>query len=71
MKLNYNRQDDILVIKYSKDKIDDAYESNNMLVHVNADKEPVLIEIFKASEFLSQASKTLPTDVKKSVFSSV
>ena len=68
MKLKYNKQDDILVIEYSKDKIDDVYESNNMLVSVNSDKEPVLIEIFKASDFLSEASKSLPRDIKKSVF---
>ena len=71
MKLKYNKEDDVLIVEYSKDKIDDVYESNNMLVHVNEEKEPVLLEIFKASEFLSEASKSLPSNIKRSLFSSV
>jgi len=69
MKLKYNKEDDVLIVEYSKDKIDDVYESNNMLVHVNEGKEPVLLEIFKASEFLSEASKSLPNDIKRNLFS--
>ena len=70
MKLKYNKEDDVLIIEYSKDKIDDVYESNNMLVHVNSDKEPVLIEMFKASQFLSEASRSLPSDIRRNLFSS-
>lgn len=69
MKLKFNKEDNVLVVEYSKDKIDDVYESNNMLIHVNHDKEPVLIEIFNASHFLSQASRTLPTEIKRSLLS--
>lgn len=64
MKLKYNKTDDVLVVEYSKGKIDDAYETENMLIQVNADKEPVLVEIFKASQFLNQAVKTLPKSTK-------
>ena len=68
MKLKYNKEDDVLIVEYSKDRIDDAFESNNMLVHVNSAQEPVLIEIFKASEFLRATSKVLPKDVKTRLF---
>jgi len=68
MRLKYNKEDDVLVVQFSNNKIDDAFEASNMLVHVSADKEPVLIEIFKASDFLSRASKTLPKAMKKNLF---
>lgn len=60
MKFKYNIKDDVLVIEMSQAKIDDAFEANTMLVHVDKDKEPVLVEIFEASNFLKQAIKTLP-----------
>ena len=67
MKLKYNKTDDVLTIEYSQDKIDDAFEGSDMLIHINKQKEPVLIEIFKAAEFLNQAAKTMPNDLKKQV----
>lgn len=68
MKLTYNKEDDILVIQLASKKIDDTYEANNMLVHVSRDKEPVLIEIIKASQFFSQESRALPREVKREFF---
>lgn len=69
MKLAYNKTDDVLTIELSRDKIDDAFEGRNMLIHINRQKEPVLVEIFKAAEFLNQATKTLPKVVRKQMYS--
>lgn len=68
MKLKYNKADDILVIQLSSKKIEDAFEADNMLVHVSSDKEPVLIEIIKASQFFNQEAKALPKEIKKEFF---
>lgn len=68
MKLKYNQEDDTLLIELSDKKIDDTYEADNMLVHVSDDKEPVLIEIIKASQFFSQESRVLPPKIKKEFF---
>ena len=68
MKVHYNKEDDVLMIELAKKKIDDAYEKANMIVHVAVDKEPVLLEIFKATEFLKDINKTLPTNLKQSIF---
>jgi len=67
MKLKYNKEDDVLVVEFSKAKIDDAFEANNMLVHVDKQKEPVLVEIFKASDFLSRATKALAGQRRRDV----
>lgn len=68
MKLKYNQIDDVLVIELSDKKIDDVFESNNMLVHISDDKEPVLIEILKASQFFNQESQVLPREIKEKIF---
>ena len=59
------------MIELSKKRIDDSYEADNMLVQVSDDKEPVLIEIFKASRFFQHESQALPHDVKKAFFAAV
>ena len=69
MKVNYNKNDDILMIELSHKKIDDAYETGNMIVHVAQDKEPVLLEIFKGSELLEKAAGQLPKDIIKRISS--
>lgn len=69
MKVHYNKEDDILMIELVNKKIDDAYETVNMIVHVSTNREPVLLEIFKAKEFLKDINKTLPKSLKQSIFS--
>ena len=58
------------MIQLAKKKVDDAYETENMIVHVDQDKEPVLLEIFEATKLLKGLNRTLPSKLKGSIFSS-
>lgn len=69
MRVRYDKEEDILMIELTKKKVDDAYETNNMIVHVTSQREPVLLEIFNATTFLKDINKTLPIKVKESIFS--
>ncbi|OGE20430.1 hypothetical protein A3A14_03605 [Candidatus Daviesbacteria bacterium RIFCSPLOWO2_01_FULL_43_38] len=40
------------MIQLSDKKIDDAYETDNMIVQVDKKGEPVLLEIFQGKKFL-------------------
>ena len=68
MKVQYDKKEDILMIKVGSKKIDDAYETDNMIVHVAENKEPVLLEIFDATKFLIGIKKILPLKTKNQVF---
>ena len=57
MKIKYNREDDVLLIEISNEKIDYAEEAGNMIIHFSKDGRPVLIEILDASEFLTEIMK--------------
>lgn len=69
MKVQYNKEDDILMIELVRKKVDDAYETENMIVHVAEDREPVLLEIFKASKFLKDLGKAVPKNIQKELWS--
>lgn len=69
MKVNYNKNEDILMIQLVNKKIDDAYETENMIVHISKKGEPVLLEIFSASKFFAEESKVLPKEIKQKFFS--
>lgn len=60
MKVHYDKDEDILMVELAHKKIDDAYETDQMIVHVTEDREPVLLEIFKASKFLKDLSRVVP-----------
>ena len=68
MKIKYYKEDDILVLKFSEEAADDAFEVDSAILEVDKNKNPVTLEILHASEFLKQQSKALPKDVKESVF---
>jgi len=57
MKVKYNREDDVLLVEVSDEKIDYAEEEGNMIIHFSKDGKPVLIEILDASEFLTEIMK--------------
>ena len=57
MRIKYNREDDVLLIEISDEKIDYAEEAGNMIIHFSKDGKPVLIEILDASEFLTEIMK--------------
>ena len=68
MKVRYDKKENILMIELVNKKIDDAYETENMIVHVDKNKRPVLLEIFDAHQFFKEESKTLPLEIKQKFF---
>ena len=71
MRVHYDKDEDILMIELARKKVDDAYETDQMIVHVTEDREPVLLEIFKASQFLKDLGKVVPKNLQKEVWSKV
>lgn len=69
MKVHYDKEEDILMIELARRKIDDSYETEHSLVSVDSKGEPILVEIFRASEFFAKESKVLPKEVKQKFFS--
>lgn len=69
MKVRYDKDEDILMIELERGKIDDAYETDSMIVHVDIKQKPLLLEIFNASEFFAAEGKILPDEVKEKYFS--
>ena len=66
MKVHYDKDEDILMLVLSSKKIDDSYETENgNIVSVTEDGEPVMIDIFKASEFLKDLGKAIPKSIRK------
>ncbi len=59
------------MIELMHKKIDHAYETNNMIVHVSEDNAPVLLEIFNARKFFMKQSKILPNEMKEQIFATV
>lgn len=53
------------MIQLSNKKVDDAYETDQMIVHVDKMGEPVLLEIFKASKFLKDLGKVVPKSIQR------
>lgn len=70
MKVHYDKEEDILMLVLSNKKIDDSYETETgNVVSVSEDKEPVMIDIFKASKFLKDLGKVIPKNIQKKVWS--
>jgi len=53
MKVHYDKDEDILMIQLSDKKIDDTLETENSLISVSKDGEPVMLEMFHASKFFA------------------
>jgi uncharacterized protein YuzE len=68
MKVNYDSDEDILMLVLSKKKVDDSYETENSIVSVAEDGEPVMIDIFHASKFLKDLGKAVPKKVQEEVW---
>ena len=70
MKVHYDSDEDILMIVLSSKKIDDSYETKEgNIVSVAEDREPVMIDIFKASKFLKDLGKVIPKNIQKELWS--
>jgi len=57
MKVRYDKEENILMIKVSDEPIDYAEEVGPIIVHLTKTGKPVLLEIMDASEFLTEATK--------------
>lgn len=54
MKISYDRQEDILTIELDPSAaIDHAEHTGSVILHLSPEDRPVLLEIMRASEFLS------------------
>lgn len=63
-KITYSEDVDILMIVLSNKKVDDAYDTDRMIVQVDEKGEPVILEIFEGRKFLEDISNALPKKVK-------
>ena len=72
MEVRYDKDEDILMIILTRKKVrlDDTYETEDGLVSVTENGEPIAIEIFKASKFFAEESKALPNEIKQKFFTS-
>ena len=68
MKLKYYKKDDILVMSFSQNPVEDSFEVDNAILEVDRDSNPVSLEILHASKFFNIASKELPREVKQKFF---
>lgn len=69
MKVHYDKDEDILMLILSNKKIDDSYETESgNIISVAKDREPVTIDIFKASKFLKDLGKAVPANMKKELW---
>lgn len=66
-RISYSDDVDILMIQLSDHKIDDAYETDRMIVHVDENKEPVLLEIFNGKEYLKELGRSLSRSIQREV----
>ena len=57
MKVDYSKEEDILMYEVSDEPIDYAGEMDSVIVHFTKSGKPVLLEILDASKFLSQTIK--------------
>ncbi len=53
MKVRYDEEDDILVIKTSEDPIDYAEKVGPLIIHFTKEGKAVLFEIMDATDFLT------------------
>lgn len=69
IKITYSEDVDILMIQLSNKKVDDAFDTDNMIVQVDEEGKPVILEIFEGSKFVQDFSKALPKNLKNKFWS--
>jgi len=70
MKVQYDREDDVLMIHLSRGKIDHAEEVDGVIIHFSSKDRPLLLEILDASRFLARIAKitaTAPSGAREAV----
>ena len=71
MKFKYEKEDDVMTIELSPDKIRYAEQTGDLIVHFSPKRKAVLLEILDASKFLEKAAKTLPEKIKHQVLAPI
>ena len=61
MKVQYNREDDVLLIYFSDGRIDHAEEVDGLIVHFSPENHLVLLEVLDASDFVARLAKITAT----------
>ena len=64
-KIKYSEDVDILMIQLSDKKVDDSYDTDQMIVQVDKNGIPVILEIFHGREFLKELNKALPKRMRE------
>ena len=67
-KLRYDKEDDVLMIWFSRGPVDYAEQEENLIVHFSKEHKPVLMEILDASTFLKETARTLPPNIRQQIF---
>lgn len=67
-KISYSEDVDILMIQLSNKKVDDSYDTDNMIVSVSKDGEPVLLEIFNGKRYLRELIKVVPKKIQQEIW---
>lgn len=70
VKYRYDKEDDVLMVFLGKGKVDDAQQTGNIISHLSAKGELLLLEILDASQFLKETSRVFPLEVRQQVSSS-
>lgn len=69
MKFKYNKEDDVLMIELSKEPIDYAEQSGDLIVHFSPKREAVLLEILDATSWLKNMGRSIPEKIKRELWS--
>lgn len=67
MKMRYDKEDDVMMIWFSKEPVDYAEQNKDLIVHFSKKNKPVLIEILDATNFLQEATNKLPSSVRQHI----
>jgi uncharacterized protein YuzE len=60
MNVKYYPEDDLMMLKFSDRPYDYAEKAGAFIIHYTTEKEPVMIEILQASQFLRDTVEALP-----------
>ncbi len=67
-KFRYDKEDNALMIWFSKEPVDYAEQEKNLIIHFSKENKPVLMEILDATKFLKDTAKILPPNIKQQIF---
>lgn len=67
-KFRYDKEDNALMIWFSKEPVDYAEQEKNLIIHFSKENKPVLMEILDATKFLKETTKILPPNIRQQIF---